>query len=55
MTPENPRLQNIHEIAAMRFKALVAEAHQEVTLKLYLDAGIQGLMVGLQPPLPSTH
>jgi len=55
MTLEKINHQNILEIAAMRFKTVVAEASQEVTLTLAPEAGIQGFIVLLQSPLPSIH
>ena len=48
---------NIFEIASLRFKAIVAEAgeNQGVIVTVPLDAGINGLIVLLQPALPSIH
>jgi hypothetical protein len=44
----------ILEIAALRFKTVVAEArgYQGVTLELPVESGIHGFIVLLQPPLP---
>ena len=55
MTLEKINQQNILEIAAMRFKTIITEASQEVTLKLAPEPGIQGYIVLLQPALPSIH
>ena len=45
--------QNILKIAAMRFKTVIADADQDVILKLTPDEGIHGFIVLLRPALPS--
>jgi hypothetical protein len=49
--PINP--QSILKTAAMRFKMIVAEADQEVTLKLSPSAEAEGFIIVWQPALPS--
>jgi len=53
MTHETMRAQIIFRIAAMRFKTVIADADQEVILKLTPDEGILGFIVLLRPALPS--
>jgi hypothetical protein len=53
MTIEKISQQKTMELAAMRFKTIVAEANEEVRLKLPAEAGVHGFIVLLQPPLPS--
>ena len=55
MTVEKIKQQNLFEIATMRFKTIIAEANQEVTLKLAPAAGIEGVIVIWQQPLPSIN
>lgn len=53
MTHETMSEQNILKIAAMRFKTVIANADQDVMLKLTPDEGIQGFIVLLRPALPT--
>jgi hypothetical protein len=55
MTIKTINQQNILKTAAMRFKMIVAEADQEVTLKLSPTAEAEGFIVLWQPSLPSIH
>ena len=55
VTIEKLNLHTLMEISAMRFKTIVAEADEEVRLKLPTDAGVHGFIVLLQPRLPSIH
>ena len=55
MTLEKINQQSTLEIAAMQFRTVVAEADQELILKLGPVAGVDGYLVLLQPSLPSIH
>jgi hypothetical protein len=45
---------NVLEIAALRFKTVVAEARgdRSVTVELPVESGVQGFIVLVQPALP---
>lgn len=55
MTIEKISHKKIMDLAAMRFKTIVAEADEEIRLKLPADVGVHGFIVLLQPALPSIH
>jgi hypothetical protein len=52
ITVEKIKQQNLLEIATMRFETIIAEANQEVTLKLAPAADIEGVIIIWQRPLP---